>query len=209
MKRHAQRGITMVVVLILLTVMLLGGLAMARMTEVGTLAAGNAAYRGTALQAAEIGINAAFEKIRTQLPNMYANTGDWYYASIQGSSNTWGMPDILLGEYVIGERIEVGGYEVGYIVDRQCNVAVPDDPKSACLLRIQQNPDAPSGVAHSDENLDLPTAYQFRVTVRVRGPKSTDVWVQSLISGQAGSAVTPPAPGAPGTPGTPTTPATN
>jgi hypothetical protein len=35
----------MVVVLVLLSVMLLGGMALARMTEVGTLAAGNAAFR--------------------------------------------------------------------------------------------------------------------------------------------------------------------
>ena len=40
-----QRGVTILVVLVLLSVMLLGGLAMARMTEIGTLAAGNAAYR--------------------------------------------------------------------------------------------------------------------------------------------------------------------
>ena len=37
------RGVTMLLVLVLLSVMLLGGLALARMTEIGTMASGNTA----------------------------------------------------------------------------------------------------------------------------------------------------------------------
>ena len=43
--RCAERGVTMLVVLLLLSVMLLGGVALARITEIGTLATGNSGYR--------------------------------------------------------------------------------------------------------------------------------------------------------------------
>ena len=43
--RQDQSGMAMIVVLVLLSVLLMGALALARITEVGTLAAGNASYR--------------------------------------------------------------------------------------------------------------------------------------------------------------------
>ena len=59
-----QRGVTIVVTLILMMVMLLGGIALARLTEVGTLAAGNSAYHEAAVQASEVGTNTAFAAIK-------------------------------------------------------------------------------------------------------------------------------------------------
>ena len=63
MKRH-QQGMTMLVVLVLLSVMLLGGLALARITETSTLASGNAAFREASLQASEVGLNSAYMATR-------------------------------------------------------------------------------------------------------------------------------------------------
>ena len=57
---RGQRGVTMLVVLVLLSVMLLGGMALARLTEVGTLASGNTAFREAAVQASEVGLNTVF-----------------------------------------------------------------------------------------------------------------------------------------------------
>ena len=62
-RRRADRGMTMLVVLVLMTVTLLGGLALARMTEIGTLASGNAAFREASLQASEVGANTAFAAV--------------------------------------------------------------------------------------------------------------------------------------------------
>lgn len=44
-----QQGVTLIVVLVLLLVMLLGGLSMARMSEVGTLVAGNVSFKERAV----------------------------------------------------------------------------------------------------------------------------------------------------------------
>ena len=60
----SQRGNSVVLVLILLSVMLVGALAMARMAEVSTLAGGNAAASDAAMQASEVGLNTAFAAVR-------------------------------------------------------------------------------------------------------------------------------------------------
>lgn len=175
LQARGQRGITMLVVLVLLSVMLLGGMALARMTEVGTLASGNAAFREASLQASEIGVNTAYAQIKA-LANENSNTGGWYFAStlVQDSNGiptaTWSSaPEVL-----------VGAYSVRYVVDRVCTGALPvTDPLRQCLVK-QELPEAESRTDR--EKPDPPTARQFRITVRVIGPKDTQAWVQALVT---------------------------
>ena len=127
--RRSQRGVTILVVLVLLAVMLLGGLAMARMTETRTLASGNTAFREASLQAAEVGLNEA--------------------------------------------------YALLYVVERLCTVAVLTDTLRECLVR--QVPQLESNKV-GQEPVDPPNARQFRVTVRVFGPKDTQTWTQALVT---------------------------
>jgi type IV pilus assembly protein PilX len=52
------------------------------------------------------------------------------------------------------------------------------DPLRQCL--VKQVPQIES--ATDREKPDPPTARQFRITVRVTGPKDTLTWVQSLVT---------------------------
>jgi type IV pilus assembly protein PilX len=169
------RGVTILVVLVLLSVMLLGGLALARMTEIGSMAAGNAAYREAALQASEIGLNDVFAQVRA-IGDENAAAGAWYRPSTMATDGN-GLPVVdwnTLPEIVVGE------YRVRYIADRLCEGALPvADPLRQCLVR--QLPQLTSA-DYNKEKLDPPNAKQFRVTIRVTGPKSTQTWVQSLVT---------------------------
>ncbi len=177
--KRAQQGVTMVVVLILLTVMLLGGLAMARMTEVGTLASGNAAFRETSLQASEIGINSAFDDVRA-LADESVDNGNWYYAARQPTDPATGLPTL---DFDSVRRVTVGAYQVDYVVDRQCSGAMPvTDPMRQCLLKIEIDSKKPGCRGTGCQKLDPPTTRQFRITARVTGPKGTQVWVQALVT---------------------------
>lgn len=164
----------MVVVLILLTVMLLGGMALARMTEVGTLAAGNAAFRESAMQASEVGVNTAFAAMQT-LADENADVGNWYRAT-QQAQDADGVPTF---DFDTAPAIPVGAYTVRYLVDRVCVGAMPvTEPLRQCLLK--QIPQIES--ASDRERPDPPTARQYRITVRVDGPKGTRTWVQALAT---------------------------
>jgi type IV pilus assembly protein PilX len=170
-----QRGVTILVVMALLSVMLLGGLALARMTEIGTMAAGNAAYREAALQASEIGLNDVFAQVRA-IGNENAAVGTWYRPSTMATDAN-GLPVV---DWSTLPEIVVGQYRVRYVADRICQGALPvADPLRQCL--VKQIPQL-SSADFNKEKLDPPNAKQFRVTIRVTGPKGTQTWVQSMMT---------------------------
>ena len=80
--RPAQRGNTILLVLVLLSVMLVGALGMSRMAEVSTLAGGNAAGSDGALQASEVGVNTGFAAVQT-LANEDVAIAGWYWPTMQ------------------------------------------------------------------------------------------------------------------------------
>ena len=169
-----QQGVTLVMVLLLLSVMLLGGLALARMTEIGTLASGNSAYREASLQASEVGVNTAYAAVKA-LGNEEADSGNWYWASIL-STDSAGLPSVT---WASAPEVVVGSYSVRYVVERMCSQAGVTDTLRQCL--VKQVPQKESSV-FGKETLDPPNSRQFRITVRVTGPKDSETWVQSLVT---------------------------
>ena len=169
-----QRGVTILVVLLLMVVMILGGLALARMTEIGTLASGNSNYREAALQASEVGVNTAYAAVRG-LADEESNTGTWYWATMQ-AADAAGVPNI---DWTAAPEVVVGSYSVRYAVERMCSTAPVTNTLRQCLVKqVPQTASARVG----NEPLDPPNSRQFRITVRVGGPKDTETWVQSLVT---------------------------
>jgi Tfp pilus assembly protein PilX len=172
--RRAERGVTMIVVLALMSVMLLAGLAFARMAEIGVLASGNAAYREASLQASQVGLNTAFAAVRGIANEETAVTG-WYWPSIQAADGD-GVPNV---DWSAAPSVSVGPYTVRYVAERMCTVAAVTNNLRECL--VKQVPQIGSDNAGS-EALDPPNSRQFRITVRVSGPKDTETFVQSLVT---------------------------
>jgi hypothetical protein len=154
--------------------MVLGGLAMARMSEIGTLASGNNASREISLQASEVGVNTAYMAVRA-LANEELNTGNWYWATTQAADAT-GMPTVDWGA---APELTVGAYRVRYVVERLCSATPVTDTLRQCLVR--QVPQLESSRV-GYEAVDPPNARQFRITVRVSGPKDLETWVQALAT---------------------------
>jgi Tfp pilus assembly protein PilX len=174
---HAQRGMTMLVVLVLLSVMLLGGMALAKLTEVGTLASGNTAYREAAIQASEVGLNTVYERVREDLAAEDTAQAGWYWTTAQATDAN-GIPQV---DFDAAPTVTVGSYTVAYVAERMCEGAVPvTAPLRQCL--VKQIPQENRSRQAGKEELDPPNSKQFRVTVRVTGPKDTRTWVQSLIT---------------------------
>ena len=174
--KRAEQGVTMLVVLVLMSIMLLGGMALAKLTEAGTLASGNTAYREASLQASEVGLNTVYARIRDDLADEESDSDGWYWATAQ-DTNAKGVPEV---DFDAAPTVEVGNYTVSYVAERLCEGALPvANPLRQCL--VKQIPQMESADA-SRERPDPPTSKQFRVTIRVTGPKDTRTWVQSLIT---------------------------
>lgn len=173
-RTSAQRGVTLLVVLMLMTVMLTGGLALARITEISALASGNSAFRETSLQASEVGVNSAFDAVKGLADESVA-TGNWYWP-IPQAADASGIPGVAWDNT---PELVVGAYRVRYAVERLCTVASVTDTLRQCL--VKQVPQPPESNDFNRPALDPPNARQFRITVRVFGPKDTQTWVQSLV----------------------------
>ena len=175
MKRQ-QRGMTMLVVLVLLSVMLLGGLALARITETSTLASGNAAFREASLQASEVGLNTAYMATRgIAAASEDTNITGWYWSTMQTTSAE-GIPAV---DFDAAPEVVVGSYSARYVVERMCTSSPVTDTLRQCL--VKQVPQIESARA-GDESVDPPNSRQFRVTVRINGPKDTQTWTQLLVT---------------------------
>ncbi len=164
----------MLVVLVLMSVMLLGALALARLTEVSTLATGNMAYHETAMQASEIGINTAFAAVRA-IANEDTSLAGWYWATEQAKDSN-GVPNV---DWTAAPQITVGAMTVRYVAERACTVTPVIYPLRQCL--VKQIPQPKSRVAGAEE-LDPPNSKQYRITVRVTDQKGTQTFVQSLVT---------------------------
>ncbi len=174
--RSRQRGATLLVVLVLMTVMLLGALALARQVAVATTAAGNAAFRDASLQASEIGLNTAFNAVRNLPAGAEdADAGAWYWATVQPADAN-GLPQV---NWDAAPEIAVDSYSVRYVVERVCTVAAVTDALRECLVKQVKV----LGSARADDDpLEPPNSRQYRVTVRVVGPKGTTTFIQSLVT---------------------------
>jgi type IV pilus assembly protein PilX len=174
--KAAQRGVTMLVVLLLMVAMLMGGLALARFAEVGVQVSGNVQFREQALHASEVGINSAYAAVRG-MAFEEADIGTWYRATAQ-PQDAQGMPTGLDWN-AVGPEITVGAFRVRYFVERLCQGALPIvDPEAQCLLKREEL----LGSRKGGELIDSPAGRQFRITVRVLGPKDTRTFVQTLVT---------------------------
>lgn len=169
-----QRGSTILLVLILLTVMLMGSLAMARFAEVATLAGGNGATSDAAMQASEIGLNTGFAAVQDLTAEDTAQAG-WYWPTTQATDGA-GVPNVAWDS---APEVVVGNLRVRYVVERLCSDTPVVDTLRQCLVKqVLQTESSREGV----ERPDPPNTRQFRVTVRVIGPKDTQVWTQALVT---------------------------
>lgn len=178
---YAQRGATLLVVLVLLVVMLLGGLSMSRMSSVSNMVAGNVYYKDRALQASEIGVNMAYGTVAAPTFPDHNDQGTWYFSTPR-ATDADGLPigvDLSQGQTI---NPPIGGYDVRYVVERMCSVTNVVDPLQQCMVRIDDQGPKCVGKPETCPKVDPAGGKTFRITVQVTGPQGTRTVVQSLVT---------------------------
>jgi hypothetical protein len=69
---------------------------------------------------------------------------------------------------------------VQYVAERACNTSPVTNQPRQCLIKL--NPPKAEARTQGEEQLDPTNSRQFRITVRVTGPKGSTTWVQSLVT---------------------------
>lgn len=197
-RQVGQRGSSLFIALIVLVAMTLAAISLVRSVDTANVIAGNFAFKQAAIQASDLGVEAAF----TQLPTIIANSLDtvvtpapggttnyWYYPTMR-TLDANGLPTTQeLGAAGAATAINWGGvpvattnsgYSVQYVIDRLCQGPPPvTDIQAKCLA------DEPTGGGSKklgSVQFSSSAAVYYRATVRVSGPRNTVSMVQVVLS---------------------------
>ena len=193
---RSQRGTMLIIALIVLVAMTLAGIATMRSVDTATVMAGNIAFRQSALNAADQGLQAGHALLSTPSPSsdLTKDGGSWpvaaagYYSSAPLTEPSWSDSAAWLNAVQLnGGAPDAAGNVVWFIVHRLC--PVPNCPVSGtCGGQFNQCGSTPSATTISQEGEDnfraqawesIPQVH-YRITARAVGPRNSIAIVQAL-----------------------------
>jgi hypothetical protein len=191
---RAQRGVVLMVALIVLVALTLAGLSMVRTSDTGVVVAGNLAFRQAASQALDTGVEAAVAAVPSDLAVSDAPIGGKYYPymlALDADGLPSGMTWKGTGEPNAANKIVdpggLTGYTVRYVVERMCflggGAIAGLDPKSR-EARCNMEDQAPGAQSNKIGSADLGSfsKINYRITVKVEGPRGTETFASAVIS---------------------------
>jgi type IV pilus assembly protein PilX len=179
--RPRERGVVLVISLIILVALSLAGLALVRSTDTGNVISGNMAFRAAAVQAEDAFISVAGASgYATNPETAIANK---YFTQIADTTGPDGVPDGLpdvTWSSVAGTTIGEGNV-VRWVAERMCNGLTTT--RELILANCSTAPGRPNssqkpGLQPTNTNF----AVAYRVTVRVEGPRNTVAMGQAVIA---------------------------
>jgi Tfp pilus assembly protein PilX len=185
---RSQRGVVLLIALIVLVAMSMIGLAVMRSSGSSILMAGNLSFRQNATSAGDYGIELARAWLRDQGPaTLRSNaTGQGYYAHWDPAFN----PSTFNSWHNPGKGNDAGGNEVTYVIHRMCakeggiiatDVPPPPVDQECVTLADPGKTGSKGGVQYGEKALQGTAQVYYRITARVTGPKSTRSIVQAMM----------------------------
>lgn len=189
--RSRQRGVVLIFTLIILLILTIGAVALMRSMNTSLFGAGNLAFRRDLANQGELAVSKVISEfssggILVNSTTTQNNVGTANYSATMLASNQQGMPTVLLNDALwnaagftapdlIGATSDV---VVRYVIDRLCT-ATGAATSNAC---VQSTASDPSGSSKDPGGLAAPSASVYRLSVRITGPRSTQVFLQTTFT---------------------------
>ena len=182
-----QRGVILFVTLIALVVLLISSIALVRSFDTTMILAGNLSFKRDLINQSERAIFAANASMNdpTKLGNTTAVQSNVvaynYYATLL-PSDVHGLPNMITDDslWTLGSGNDIvdpiTGVNVRYVIDRMCNVAGPASPNT-CIVGYAVVPGGTVGISQGKPNGPI----VYRVSIRVKGPRNTQTYVQTTL----------------------------
>jgi Tfp pilus assembly protein PilX len=207
--RSAQRGISLMIVLIALVMMSLAAVGLIRMVDTGTLVVGNVAFKQSTTSVADRGVEDGIKFIQKENvgPALYQNIPQFgYYASsldeLDASGNSDRPTRVLVDWYgnncayaasgsfatciqPTGEN-DSNGYTTRFVITRMCKtVGDPNATGNGCAKPISnadnQSPKRGEVKYGEDKRFGNPAGPYFRIIVRSEGPRNTLSFTETYV----------------------------
>jgi Tfp pilus assembly protein PilX len=200
-----QRGVVLIIALIVLIAMTLAGIGLVRSVDTGNLVAGNLAFKQSLALAGDAANEGAIAWLKANQASALMNAdqpASGYYSTEQAnldvtnSNNSgvtmavvdWDHNDCAGLTYTTcvqpSAATTVGDNQVSYIINRLCKTpGTYNDSANSCVTYSGLNVKSPSRNDKEWAGYDFagtPTPY-YRVTSRVLGPRNTTAFVQTVV----------------------------
>lgn len=186
-----QRGVVLFIALIVLVAMALAGIALMRSVDNTVALAGNLAFRQSATQAADRGIEAATQWLVTQnaTPNtLYSNnSAEGYFSAAPASEPNWYDAANWEGDTpgLAPKRLpaDAAGNEAFYVIHRMCTNAgqAPGGMNECGTLQLAPTSIPGASKVAGSTPFKAPPTYYYRVTARAVGPHNSVSIVQAMV----------------------------
>ena len=210
MKHRPLSGASLVIALIVLVMMSTGAISLVRAVSTGRMIAANLAFRQGAVLASDAGSEAAIVWLNAQVSsaNVYVNKPEQgYYASVPGSLDITGLSSASSASSAVGIdwdddeckaagsatcvkaapalATDRAGNVIRYTIHRLCRASgSPQAGANSCLM-AGGSAEASSKRGNlsygASSRFSINMGVYYRITVRVRGPRGTVVYTQTLV----------------------------
>jgi Tfp pilus assembly protein PilX len=182
-RARRESGVVLIFTLIILLILTIGAVALIRSTNTALFNAGNLAFRRDLVNQSELVVSNVNKLFQSGALSTSASTeinvpAQNYYATML-ATNAQGIPNALLVQNpanpVAGATSDVKMY---YVIDRLCqNTGLP------IVTQCVESSAAPSGgTAKPTAAVAPPSATVYRLSVRVDGPRNTQVFTQTTLT---------------------------
>lgn len=191
---RSQRGTMLIISLIVLVAMTLAGIATMRSVDTATVMAGNIAFRQSALNAADQGVQAGYSLLQTPSPaSKVDNDGDqWlppvmgYFSNAPASEPDWMNPNAWIGAATLnGGAPDAAGNVVSFVVQRLCRLANTKmsgagQQCGSTLSTAALSKEGEDNFRLSGGEFTTQPQVHYRITARAVGPRNSVAIVQIL-----------------------------
>ncbi len=183
-----QRGVVLIFSLIVLLILTIGAVALMRSMSSSLVGAGNMAFRRDLVNQGEVALSTVIKQFQTGgalVGLTTANVPARNYSATILTANSQGVPLALLNDatfLTVATASDITGatpdIKIRYVIDRLCTGA-----GTASSATCAQAVAGPTGGTFGNGNSPPPhpTATIYRLSVRVTGARSTQVFLQSTF----------------------------
>jgi type IV pilus assembly protein PilX len=191
--RSRQRGVVLIFALIVLLILTIGAVALMRSMHSSLFAAGNLAFRRDLTNQGEQAVANVMAEFQPGgiLSTSGVTDSDLISANYKSftlptDTNPQGVPNALLNDttfLTVGQAanditVATSGVTIRYVIHRLCNVT-----GVASSATCVQSSGIPTGGTHNRNTaVAPPSATVYRLSVRVDGPRSTQVFLQTTFT---------------------------
>lgn len=197
-RARRERGVVLLVALIVLVAMTLAAIGMMRSIDTGTLVAGNIGFRQAAVATADSGVEQARAWLMANVNLLNSDVpGNGYYSTrqdtldITGNRTEGGLDGVDWGgsdpsqpvkAFSLGS-VDSSGNTVYYLIHRLCSIpgSINAPGQSCAVAMISGRGSSQDAPDYSSYALALKSQVYYRITARVTGPKNTVSYVQAFI----------------------------